>query len=91
MSSDIERRVGSLLNSSESQGVVPVNDSSVTPSQGGRKSSAGGNSSKPDSLLEIDSAKEKLSLELKQKQDKIKVLIPVCPSFDILFEYFFVQ
>ncbi|KAB1201160.1 ATP-dependent RNA helicase DHX36 [Morella rubra] len=72
MSSDIERRVGSLLNSSESQGVVPVSDSSVTPSQGGRKSSAGGNSSKPESLLEIDSAKEKLSLELKQKQDKIK-------------------
>lgn len=73
MSSDIERRVGSLLNSSDSPGAVPVNDSSMTPSrQGGKKSSASSNIRKPDSLLEIDSAKEKLSLELKQRQENMK-------------------
>ncbi|XP_062166385.1 DExH-box ATP-dependent RNA helicase DExH1 isoform X1 [Alnus glutinosa] len=72
MSSDIERRVGSLLNSSESQGAVPVNDSSITPIQRGKKSTAGSNIRKPDSLLDIDSAKEKLSLELKQRQENMK-------------------
>ncbi|XP_041024163.1 DExH-box ATP-dependent RNA helicase DExH1 isoform X1 [Juglans microcarpa x Juglans regia] len=72
MSSDIERRVGSLLNSSESQQAVPVNDSSGTPTRAGNKSSAGGNVRKSDSLLDIDSAKEKLSLELKQRQENMK-------------------
>ncbi|KAE8125212.1 hypothetical protein FH972_020045 [Carpinus fangiana] len=72
MSSDIERRVGSLLNSSGSQGAVPVNDSSMTPIQGGKEPSAGSNIRKPGSSLEIDSAKEKLSLELKQRQENMK-------------------
>ncbi|XP_059451843.1 DExH-box ATP-dependent RNA helicase DExH1 isoform X2 [Corylus avellana] len=72
MSSDIEQRVGSLLNSSGSQGAVHVNDSSMIPIQGGKKSSAGSNIRKPDSLLDIDSAKEKLSLELKQRQENMK-------------------
>ncbi|KAG6640687.1 hypothetical protein CIPAW_09G021500 [Carya illinoinensis] len=72
MSSDIERRVGSLLNSSESQQAVPINDSSGTPARAGNKSSAGGNVGKSDSLLDIDSAKEKFSLELKQRQENMK-------------------
>ncbi|KAF5473948.1 hypothetical protein F2P56_005894 [Juglans regia] len=72
MSSDIERRVGSLLNSSESQQAVPVNDSSGTPARASNKSSAGGNVRKSDSLLDMDSAKEKLSLELKQRQENMK-------------------
>ncbi|KAG2686732.1 hypothetical protein I3760_09G021100 [Carya illinoinensis] len=75
MSSDIERRVGSLLNSSESQQAVPINDSSGTPARAGNKSSAGGNVGKSDSLLDIDSAKEKFSLELKQRQENMKVLV----------------
>lgn len=86
MSSDIERRVGSLLNSSESQQAVPINDSSGTPARAGNKSSAGGNVGKSDSLLDIDSAKEKFSLELKQRQENMKVIIPIFSSYDIIFK-----
>lgn len=91
MSSDIERRVGSLLNSSESQGAVPVNDYSITPIQRGKKSTAGSNIRKPDSLLDIDSAKEKCSLELKQRQENMKVHMPICSSYDIILCYCCVQ
>ena len=84
MSSDIERRVGSLLNSSGSQGAVPVNDSSMTPIQGGKEPSAGSNIRKPGSLLDTDSAKEKLSLELKQRQENMKVHKPICSSYNII-------
>ncbi|GMY25404.1 DExH-box ATP-dependent RNA helicase DExH1 isoform X2 [Fagus crenata] len=73
MSTEIERRVGNLLNSS-SQGAVTSQNSSVAPSQGGKgkPSSSGINIIKPDSFSEIDSAKENLSLELKQRQEKMK-------------------
>ncbi|XP_030925913.1 DExH-box ATP-dependent RNA helicase DExH1 isoform X2 [Quercus lobata] len=75
MSTEIERRVGSLLNSSESHGALTSIDSSVAISQGGKgkPSSSGVNIIKPDSLSEIDSAKDNLSLELKQRQEKMKV------------------
>ncbi|XP_075638582.1 DExH-box ATP-dependent RNA helicase DExH1 isoform X2 [Castanea sativa] len=75
MSTEIERRVGNLLNSSESQGALTSIDSSVAPSQGGKRkpSSSGVNIIQPDSLSEIDSAKDNLSLELKQRQEKMKV------------------
>nr|POE73659.1 dexh-box atp-dependent rna helicase dexh1 [Quercus suber] len=75
MSTEIERRVGNLLNSSESQGTLTSIDSSVAPSQGGKgkPSSSGVNIIKPDSLSDIDSAKDNLSLELKQRQEKMKV------------------
>ncbi|KAK4582595.1 hypothetical protein RGQ29_025695 [Quercus rubra] len=75
MSTEIERRVGNLLNSSESQGALTSTDSSVAPSQGGKgkPSSSGVNIIKPDSLSEIDFAKDNLSLELKLRQEKMKV------------------
>ncbi|KAF3964534.1 hypothetical protein CMV_011182 [Castanea mollissima] len=75
MSTEIERRVGNLLNSSESQGALTSIDSSVAPSQGGKRkpSSSGVNIIQPDSLSEIDSTKDNLSLELKQRQEKMKV------------------
>lgn len=82
MSSDVERRVGSLLNSSDSKRAVPFNKSSGTPAQAGNKSSAGGDIRKSD--LDIDSAKEKLSLELKQRQEKMKVPIPIFSSYEII-------
>lgn len=91
MSTEIERRVGNLLNSSESQGALTSTDSSVAPSQGGKgkPSSSGVNIIKPDSLSEIDFAKDNLSLELKQRQEKMKVHMPIWSGFDI--SYFHVQ
>lgn len=91
MSTEIERRVGNLLNSSESQGALTFIDSSVAPSQGGKckPSSSGVNIIKPDSLSEIDSAKDNLSLELKQRQEKMKVHMQIWSHFGN--SYFHVQ
>ncbi|XP_065855873.1 DExH-box ATP-dependent RNA helicase DExH1 isoform X1 [Euphorbia lathyris] len=69
MSSETERRVGKLLNSS--QRAAPANGSVGTSGQANKQSSADPNIMKPVSMLETDSAKEKLNVELKQKQDKI--------------------
>ena len=92
MSTEIERRVGNLLNSS-SQGAVTSQNSSVAPSQGGKgkPSSSGINIIKPDSFSEIDSAKENLSLELKQRQEKMKVHMPIWSCSDIDISYFHAQ
>lgn len=91
MSTEIERRVGNLLNSSESQGALTSIDSSVAPSQGGKRkpSSSGVNIIQPDSLSEIDSTKDNLSLELKQRQEKMKVHMQIWSHFDN--SYFHVQ
>ncbi|KAA8518450.1 hypothetical protein F0562_015924 [Nyssa sinensis] len=70
MSTETERRVGNLLNSS--QGTVSANNSPSTSSQGIRQSSCGVDSTKPVSMLEIDTAKEELSIELKQRQERMK-------------------
>jgi len=71
MPTEIERRVGNLLNSS--QKAAAGNESNATSSQGGKHASLGGKIVKPASMLETDAAKEKQSIELKQKQDKLKV------------------
>lgn len=70
MPTEIERRVGNLLNSS--QKAAAGNESNATSSQGGKHASLGGKIVKPASMLETDAAKEKQSIELKQKQDKLK-------------------
>lgn len=70
MPTEIERRVGNLLNSS--QKAAAGNESDATSSQGGKHASLGGKIVKPASMLETDAAKEKQSIELKQKQDKLK-------------------
>lgn len=73
MSTETERRVGNLLDGSQKAG--PANDSSAASGQGGKQSSLGVKIVKPVSILETDAAKERLSLELKQRQDKLKVTI----------------
>ncbi|KDP36104.1 hypothetical protein JCGZ_08748 [Jatropha curcas] len=72
MSAETERRVGNLLNSSQSQRAAPANDfGAAASSQGDKQPSAGVKIMKPVPDLETDSTKEKLSIELKQRQDKI--------------------
>lgn len=38
-------------------------------------------------LLEIDSAKQKFSLELEQRPENMKVHLPICSSYDIIICY----
>lgn len=74
MSSETETRIGNLLNSSQSQG-VSTDDGSGASSQGVKQLSADRNMIKLVPTLELDSTKEKLSLELKEKQEKLKVIL----------------
>lgn len=76
MSTETERRVGNLLVSSQETVPVPVHGSSAVSSQVVQPSSSGGNITTSVSKLEIDTSKEGLSVELKQKQEKMKVLLP---------------
>lgn len=71
MSTEVERRVGHLLNTSE--GAVSVSDSPPGSSQGARQS-CGVNVTNPVSTLYVNTNtnKEKLSVELKQRQEKMK-------------------
>ncbi|CAN1277701.1 DExH-box ATP-dependent RNA helicase DExH1 [Linum perenne] len=71
MSTETERRVGSLLGSS--QGAIPPNGSSGTYSQDSPQSSRTMKVAKPVPVpSQKDSAQEKLSLELKRKQDELR-------------------
>lgn len=74
MSTETANRVGSLLHSSPSQGEISVNGPSGS-GQGNRQTSASVITSKPVAQLEPDNVneKEKLSLQLKEKQEKMKV------------------
>lgn len=72
MSAETETRIGNLLNSSQSQG-VSSNDASGASGQGVKQLSADKNITKLVTTLEIDSTKEKLNIELKEKQEKMKV------------------
>ncbi|KAL6273302.1 hypothetical protein ACE6H2_023994 [Prunus campanulata] len=74
MSTETADRVGSLLRGSQSQGEVSVNVASGS-GQGSKQTSASVNASKPVSQLEPDTVKEKekLSLQLKERQEKMKV------------------
>ena len=75
MTTEIERRVGNLLDSSQSRAGVS-GTSSETSAQRGKQASAGV-ITQPVSALEFDSTNGKFSLELKEKQDKMKVHIPL--------------
>lgn len=72
MTTEIERRVGNLLDRSQSRGGLSANSSSEASSQRGKQSLADGDMTQPVPILENDSTKEKLSLELKEKHDKMK-------------------
>ncbi|KAJ0088801.1 hypothetical protein Patl1_32730 [Pistacia atlantica] len=65
MSTEIERRVGSLLNSS--QGTVTVNNSGVASDQGGKQVSLNVKIANPVSVADTDANKEKLNFELKER------------------------
>lgn len=77
MSTETERIVGNLLNSS--QGPVTVNDSGVSSVKGAKQSSFSVEVANPVDTSDMDSAKEKLSVELKERQEKMKVNMPVWP------------
>lgn len=68
MSSETQRLVGELLVGSS----VSVGSSSFPSRQGGKQVLPAGNIEKSVSVLEIDSAKEKLNAELLAKQEKMK-------------------
>ncbi|KAK0584564.1 hypothetical protein LWI29_015260 [Acer saccharum] len=70
MSTETERIVGNLLNSS--QGPVTVNDSGVSSVKGAKQSSLSVEVANPVDTSDMDSAKEKLSVELKERQAKMK-------------------
>ncbi|CAK9152961.1 unnamed protein product [Ilex paraguariensis] len=70
MSSETERRLGNLLDSS--QRVVSVNNTSSASTRGIQQSSRGVDITRPASRLEIGTAKEGLSIELKERQEKLK-------------------
>ncbi|PSS15858.1 DExH-box ATP-dependent RNA helicase [Actinidia chinensis var. chinensis] len=70
MSTEIERRVGNLLGSSK--GTDSVDNSPGTSSQRAKKLMSGVDSPKPDPVFEIDADKERLSVELKDRQEKMK-------------------
>ncbi|KAJ7942755.1 putative ATP-dependent RNA helicase [Quillaja saponaria] len=74
MSTEMERRLGNLLDGSHSQSaeIVLINASSKTPNHGGKQSSSGLSTPKPLMELESDSAKQTLNLELKERQEKMK-------------------
>ncbi|KAK3227028.1 hypothetical protein Dsin_006890 [Dipteronia sinensis] len=70
MSTETERIVGNLLNSS--QGPVTVNDSGVSSVKGAKQSSLSVEVANPVDTSDMDSSKEKLSVELKERQEKMK-------------------
>nr|DAD48355.1 TPA_asm: hypothetical protein HUJ06_018292 [Nelumbo nucifera] len=70
MSTETERRVGNLLASSKE--AVHADDSSCASSQGVKQSSPSVNIIKSESTLDADKAKEKFSVELKNRQEKMK-------------------
>ncbi|OVA07164.1 Helicase [Macleaya cordata] len=70
MSTETERRVQNLLTGSKA---TPVNDSAGSSSNGGTQSFPAVNASNSGPALVVDTAKEKFSAELKDKQDRMKV------------------
>lgn len=71
MSSETERLVGRLLDSS--QGSEHASSSSNSSAQAVKQSLSTENKSKPVSRLESGSAKDKLNSELKKRQENLKV------------------
>lgn len=72
MSTEIERRVGNLLNNSNASGAVKNSDVSDKEDN---DLSLGAEVAYPAPTTTMDSAKDKLSLELKERQEKLKVLL----------------
>lgn len=72
MTTDMERRVGNLLDDTQGQG-REHSVSSTASVEKGKQFPTSVNNIKPTYKLEADSAKEKLSAELKQKQEAMKV------------------
>ncbi|KAF7147070.1 hypothetical protein RHSIM_Rhsim03G0064000 [Rhododendron simsii] len=70
MSTEIEKRVGNLLGSSK--GTVPIDNSPSASSQIGKQSVPGVDTSKPGPVSVTDVGKERVSLELKERQEKMK-------------------
>lgn len=70
MSIETERRVGNLLNSS--QGNVPVNDSGIESSEVARRPKLSVKVANTISPPQSDSAKERLNVILKERQEKLK-------------------
>lgn len=102
MSTETAERVGSLLHSSQAQGSKHTsgNVSSVASGsgQGNKQTPVSEMTTKPSSRLELDTVKEKekLSLQLKESQEKMKVHIRIskfdirCYCFDVVKLKFFV-
>ncbi|KAH7853834.1 hypothetical protein Vadar_007145 [Vaccinium darrowii] len=70
MSTETEKRVGNLLGSSK--GEVPIDNSPNASSQSSKQSVPGVDISKPVPVLVTDASKERVSLELKERQEKMK-------------------
>ena len=70
MSTDIERRVGNLLNSSQSTGATLSSLPSISADLGQKQSAA---PIKYVSSRQTDSSKEKLSVALKERQELVQV------------------
>ncbi|KAM7505061.1 hypothetical protein LguiB_003965 [Lonicera macranthoides] len=81
MSTETERRLENLLGNSA--GTVSVDNSASASTQGSKQTSHGADITKPNLVLEIDTAKERLSVQLKERQEKMKVCdnVKVMQSF----------
>ncbi|XP_052199353.1 DExH-box ATP-dependent RNA helicase DExH1 isoform X2 [Diospyros lotus] len=94
MTTDIERRVGSLLNSSK--GAVSADNFPSASSQGSKQVVHGVDITKTESSFETDIDKERLNLELKERQEKMKARDNVramlsfrekLPAFKVKFKF----
>lgn len=72
MSSEVEKKIGNFLNNSK--GIESVDKSSSASNQGAQQSSPNEHIVNPVSVSEIETAKEKLSAELKLRQESLKVV-----------------
>lgn len=70
MSTDIERRVGNLLNTSQSTATAPASLPSVSTDLGQKRPVT---TIKSVSSLQTDSSKDKLSVVLKERQELVQV------------------
>lgn len=70
MSSEVEKKIGNFLNNSK--GIESVDKSSSASNQGAQQSSPNEHIVNPVSVSEIETAKEKLSAELKLRQESLK-------------------
>jgi ATP-dependent RNA helicase DHX36 len=71
MSTDIERKVGNLLNSSQPTGTAAASLPSVSTDPGHKQSVT---TTKSTSLQKTDTSKENLSVALKERQELLQVL-----------------